>query len=242
MTSLPTRRDRLRGDALAQIKDVARQQLIASGPAGIHLRAIAREMGMTAPGLYRYFASRDELVTALIVDCYDEVIGEMERARDALEPGDLIGRLLAVSRAFRTWSVRHPAEFQLIFGAPPPGYSTPPEGPAEEAGTRFGGVFLGIFAEIWMRRAFHIPAESDLDPVLLDQLQSLTRVVDPRLPAGARYRFLACWVRLYGAVAMEVFGHMQWAVDEGGGFYETELRQLSGLLGMAEEYRRPATA
>lgn len=240
MTALPTRRDRLREDAVAQIKQVARQQLVDSGPTGIHLRAIAREMGMTAPALYRYFASLDELVSALIVDCFDEVIGEMEQARDALAPEDLAGRLLTVCRAFRRWSVRHPAEFQLIFGAPPPGYSKPPEGPDQVAAQRFGGVFLGLFAQIWMRRPFAVPADSELDPRLLVQLQQMTKVVDPRLPAGARYRFLGCWVRLYGAVAMEVFGHMQWAVDEGSGFYETELRQLSELLGMAEEYRPPA--
>lgn len=240
MAALPTRRDRLREDALTQIKDVARQQLVASGPTGIHLRAIAREMGMTAPGLYRYFASLDELVAALIVDCYDEVVGEMEQARDALAPEDLAGRLLAVCRAFRWWSVQHPAEFQLIFGAPPSGYSKPSEGPAEQAAARFGGTFLAIFAEIWMRQPFSVPDDAELDPRLLLQLQQLTKVVDPRLPAGARYRFLACWVRLYGVVAMEVFGHMQWAVDEGSGFYETELRQLSELLGMADEYRPPA--
>lgn len=196
---------------------------------------------MTAPGLYRYFASLEELVAALIVDCYDEVIGEIEQARDALAAEDLAGRLLAVCRAFRWWSVRHPAEFQLIFGAPPPGYSERPEGPAQAAGARFGSVFLHIFAEIWVRRPFPVPDEADLDPRLLGQLQELTTIVDPRLPAGARYRFLACWVRLYGSVAMEVFGHMQWAVDEGSGFYETELRQLSELLGMSAEYRPPVS-
>lgn len=240
MTASLTRRDRLRGDAVAQIKEVARQQLVASGPAGIHLRAIAREMGMTAPGLYRYFASLDELIAALIVDCYDEVVQNMQEARDALEPGDLAGRLLAVCRVFRSWSVQHPAEFQLIFGAPPPGYSKPPEGAAQQAGASFGNVFLAIFAEVWMRKPFPVPDEADLDPRLLMQLRQLTRVADPRLPAGARYRFLACWVRLYGSVAMEVFGHMQWAVDDGSGFFETELRQLCDLLGLAGEYRPPS--
>lgn len=236
----PTRRDRLRGDALTQIKQIARQQLAQEGPAGIRLRAIAREMGMTAPGLYRYYASLDDLVSALIVDCYDEVIASMEQARDAVHPEDLSARLIAASRAFRWWSVAHPPEFQLIFGAPPPGFSKPPEGPVQQAGVRFGNVFLSIFAEIWMRGPFPIPEPSDLDPRLLVQLQAMTRVVDPRLPPGARYLFLVCWVRLYGLVAMEVFGHIQWAVEEGEGFLETELRHLLGLLGRADEYRPTA--
>lgn len=239
MTALPTRRDRLREDALTQIKDVARQLLVESGPAGIHLRAIAREIGMTAPGLYRYFASLEDLIAALIVDCFDEVIAEMKRAQAGVDSDDLPGQMLAVSRAFRRWSVTHHPEFQLIFGASPPGYSESPDSPAELAGARFGSVFQAIFAQIWMRRPFPIPAEGDLDPRLLDQFRTLQRV-DRRLPAGALYMFLACWVRVYGCVAMEVFGHMAWAVADGEGLFESELRQLSALLGMADEYRPPA--
>ncbi len=240
MVETPSRRDRLREDTLSQIKQAARRQLVAAGPAGIHLRAIAREMRMTAPGLYRYFDNLDELVEALIVDCYDELIAAMERARDALDPDDLSGRLHATSHAFRNWSVAHPPEFQLIFGAPPPGFSKPPESPAQQAGARFGAVFQEIFAQIWLRRPFPVPQATDLDPGLLVQLQALSTRIGAPLPPGALYLFLSCWVRLYGAVAMEVFGHIQWAVEEGDGLFETELRQLSALLGMAEEYRPPA--
>ncbi len=242
MSEALSRRDRLREDAVSQIKAVARGQLVAAGPGGIHLRAIARDMGMTAPGLYRYFASLDDLIAALIVECFDEVIAAMEDARDRIAPDDLPGRLLAVSRVFRDWSVDHPPEFQLIFGAAPPGYSEAPEGPAEQAGARFGRVFQAIFAEIWLRRPFPAPDPGELDPALLGQLNDLRQRLDLPLPPGALYLFLACWVRVYGSVAMEVFGHLAWAVAEGQGLYETELRQLCALLGMAEEYRPPGLA
>ncbi len=231
-----SRRDRLREETVAQIKDVARRQLVAHGPAGIALRAIAREMGMTAPGLYRYYPSLQDLVTMLTVDCYAELTTEMERARDALPPDDRPGRLLAVSRAFRVWSVAHPAEFGLIFGAPVPGFDRAPEGPVEEAADAFGQVFRDVFVQLWLSRPFPVPDVAELDPRLPAELQ---RITAGPLGPGELYVFVACWVRLYGAVAMEVFGQLKWAVEEGEALFETELRQLSRLLDMADDYRAP---
>lgn len=237
MSTPTSRRDRLREQTAGQIKEVARRQLVEHGPAGIALRAIAREMGMTAPGLYRYYSSLEDLVTALIVDCYAEVTAQMERARDAAPSEDLPSRLLAVSRAFRYWSVSHPAEFGLIFGAPMPGFARPPEGPAEEAGARFGQVFRDVFIQLWLHQPFPTPDPAELDPRLPAELQ---RIPAGSLGSGELYVFVACWVRLYGAVAMEVFGQLRWAVEEGEALFETELRQLSLLLGMADDYRAPS--
>lgn len=235
-----SRRDRHREDTISEIKQIARRQLAKEGPAGIALRAIAREMGMTAPGLYRYYASLDELITALIIDCYDEVVTAMEQARDGL-PAEALGRRLhAASRAFRTWSVAHPAEFGLIFGAPLPGYARPPEGPLEEAGARFGGVFRDLFVQLWTRRPFPVPQESSIDPRLVAQLEKYAERTGARLPRTAMYIFVACWVRIYGVVAMEVFGRIRWALEEGGALFETELRQLAELLGISDEYEPPA--
>ncbi|MBA2574637.1 MAG: TetR/AcrR family transcriptional regulator [Actinomycetota bacterium] len=236
MSIPPSRRDRLREETVAHIQEVARRQLVEHGSAGISLRAIARELGMTAPGLYRYYPSLDELVTALIVDCYAEVTAQMERERDALPPEDLPSRLLAVSRAFRHWSVEHPAEFGLIFGAPVPGFARPPEGPVEEAGARFGQVFRDVFVQLWLHRPFTAPHPDELDPRLPAEL---LRIPGGSLGPGELYVFVACWVRLYGAVAMEVFGQLKWAVEEGEALFETELRQLSRMLAMADEYRPP---
>src|SRR3989442_2870030 len=109
----PSRRARVRAATVREIKDAARRVLVASGPDGLALRAIARDMGMTAPALYRYFPSREELLTALVADLYHELTDAMETAGDALPAGDLPGRLTAVSRTFRQWSLDHPREFAL---------------------------------------------------------------------------------------------------------------------------------
>ena len=122
------RRERVRAATVQEIKDVARRQLVGDGPSAVSLRAIAREMGMTAPALYRYFPSFDHLVQSLVTDLSTELCAAVEHARDLASPDDAGARLLAVCRAFRAWSVGHPAEFGLIFGAPTPGYGTPAYG------------------------------------------------------------------------------------------------------------------
>jgi hypothetical protein len=116
------RRERVRAATVQEIKDVARRQLVGDGPSAVSLRAIAREMGMTAPALYRYFPSFDHLVQSLVSDLSTELCAAVEVARELAPAGDASARLLAVCRAFRGWSVTHPAEFGLIFGTPTPGY------------------------------------------------------------------------------------------------------------------------
>src|SRR5690348_3487579 len=93
-----SRRDRVRADTVRQIKQTARAVLVEQGVDGLALRAVAREMGMTAPGLYRYFASREELVEHVVADVYDELVGELEAARDTTEPATPQQQLLTVSR------------------------------------------------------------------------------------------------------------------------------------------------
>lgn len=237
-----SRRDRRREQTIVEIKELARNQLAEHGRGGITLRGIARQLGMTAPGLYRYYASLDELITALIVDYYGEVVAAVEQARDALPAEDPGGRLIAASRAFRTWSIAHPVEFGLTFGAPPPGFAAPPSGLLEEAGARFGGIFRDLFGQLWGRRRFPQAGQLGIDPRLLAQLRGYAEATGATLPPEALYVFLACWVRIYGAVSMEVFGHLKWAVEEGGPLFETELRRLGELLGIAEEYQAPSSA
>jgi AcrR family transcriptional regulator len=115
------RRERVRAATVQEIKDVARRQLVGDGPSAVSLRAIAREMGMTAPALYRYFPSFDHLVQSLVSDLSTELCSAVEAARELAPTDDASARLLAVCRAFRSWSVTHPAEFGLIFGTPTPG-------------------------------------------------------------------------------------------------------------------------
>src|ERR687886_569461 len=112
-----SRRDRVRADTVREIKETARRVLVEHGGEGFALRAIAREMGMTAPALYRYFASREDLVEHVVADLYGELCEGLEQARDAARPAVPAVQLQAAARAFRAWAVGHPAEFGLLFGS-----------------------------------------------------------------------------------------------------------------------------
>lgn len=234
----PTRRDRLRTQTVEEIRGAARRQLVERGAHGISLRAVARGVGMTAPALYRYFPSLEELITDLIATCYDELSEHLEGRRDAESPGDLGARVHAVCRGFREWSAEHPAEFALTFGTPLPDYTAPPEGPSEEAGRRFGDVFAALFTEHWMRQPFAVPADDEVDPALAASLADYLQQVGRALPIGAVAVYLQCWTRLYGVVSMEMFGHLCWAVSDAEPLFETTLRSMCELIGLG--YQPPA--
>lgn len=243
-----SRRDRVRAATVTEIKDTTRKILVSEGVDGLSLRAIAREMGMTAPALYRYFPSREDLLVHLIADLYDELSDTMEAARDAEDPADAPNRLAAVNRAFRHWALDHPREFALLFGSPIPGVVVDESDPDHEqsrahaAGVRFGRTFGELVARIYLSRPFPVPPEQDMDPALRAQLREWTRAFPVPLPVGVAQVFLSCWIRLYGMVSMEVFGHLRFALTDAEPMFEAELRDLAGKLGVADAYRPPATA
>jgi AcrR family transcriptional regulator len=226
-----SRRERLRAATVREIKDAARRLLVADGPQAVTLRAVARELGLSAPALYRYFPSHEEFVAALIVDFFDEMTASMCVERDRLPADDPTGRLLAVAREFRRWAVTHPAEFGLVFGSPVPDLLTQHEdlSPCHQAGLRFGAVFIELISELWARQPFPVPDESELDPALARQLTA-RREIFAGLPVAAAYVLLMCWSRLYGLVCMEVFDHLHWALDEVEPFFEAQLHELGERL------------
>src|SRR6266498_3996498 len=117
-------RARVRAEMIEEIKNAARRQLAADG-ANLSLRAIAREMGMVSSAIYRYFAGRDDLLTALILDAYDSLGEAAEQAGEKPDQDDYGERWLAVTRAIRDWAVKRPHEYALIYGSPVPGYVAP---------------------------------------------------------------------------------------------------------------------
>jgi AcrR family transcriptional regulator len=238
-----SRRDRVRAETTREIRETARRLLVEQGEDGLALRAVAREMGMTAPALYRYFSSRDDLVEHLVASFYDELTDALEAACAAARPPTVAERLLAASRTFRSWAMGHPHEFGLMFGSPAADSvvraRAEHQGPAHEAGQRFGAVFAGLITEIWLTRPFRIPADDEIEPDLRAQLADWCEVFPVPLPLGVMQVFLSCWIRLYGMVCMEVFGHLKFALQDAEPMFEAELHRLGGVLGIGGEYRRP---
>jgi AcrR family transcriptional regulator len=243
---MTTRRARLREATTRDIKAAARAHLRTHGAVALSLRAVARDAGISAPGLYRYFASRDDLLTALIVDAYDHLADTLLVAsgRNAETVGveglaapdppttapvgaPVAARLRAVACAYRHWAVTFPNEFGLIFGTPVPGYAAPPGGPTVRAMTRVGDALGAPLVEAWQAGRF-VPGPAFADPRLRSRLAVLDVVAGVRIPPEVAGALLAAWGRLHGSVCLEVFGHHRWVLPDGA--EPLYLAEVEGLV------------
>lgn len=223
------RRERLREATRTEIRQLAREQLIKGGPSAISLRAIARDMGMTAAAIYRYYDSLEALTDDLCADRYAALTKEVVAAQQGqTEP---VERLREACRAFRRWALDHPQEFGLICGAPamnPEGETTAT--PKMEAGVEFTLAFVEPFAALWASRTAPRPP---LVPGVLESMNGpVVDVVREALPPEGIIAFVIGWARLSGSITMEIFGHLHWAVADAEALFEQNLddmlRQLSG--------------
>jgi AcrR family transcriptional regulator len=228
-----SRQDRRRQETLAEIRGAARQLLATKGPEAVTINAVAREVGMSGPALYHYFAGYEELAGAVTADVYRELTAEMETARDAHDTTAL--RLLATCRALRAWATSHPSEFRWIFASPIPPPHRQQNSEWYLAGQRFGAVFLIQVAELWRTRPFPVP--DHLDPSVHEQLREYAATHGDLLPPGALHVVMNCWIRLYGLVCMEVLNQLDFAYTDLGPVFEECLRELCPLLGL--EYVSP---
>jgi AcrR family transcriptional regulator len=230
-----SRRDRVRAATTGEIKETARGILVAEGPEAVSLREIARQMGMTAPALYRYFSSREDLLRGVCGDIFTEIAGDIRAAsaRAAEESGgDVTAKLIAACREFRHWALTHREEFGLLFGTPLPGLEPLHNDRTDECAMEFAGSFIGLFLELWQRHPFPVPADDQIEPGLVTQLARYIHALGVDLPAGAALIFLRCWVRLYGMVSLEVFGHLHFALDDAAPMFEITLSELADLVGL----------
>jgi len=242
-----SRRDRVRAATLEEIKQTARRLLIQQGTDALTLRAIAREMGMTAPGLYRYFGSREELVKHVIADMFIELTADLQAAIGAAgaaaagqgEVPQLTAKMIAACREFRRWALGHKAEYSLLFGTPLLSIEDCDD-IVDECGRRFAATFFALFFELWQRHPFPVLATHEIDPGLRAQLERYrdrlgAGLTEADMPAGTMLAFLRCWTRLYGAVTLEAFDHLKFALDDATPMFEYTLSELAGSLGLTYE-------
>jgi AcrR family transcriptional regulator len=225
-----TRRDRQRQATVAEIKALARHQLAEQGTGGVNLRAIARQMGTASSALYRYFASHDELISALCVDAYNAVADAMEAARDTLPVSDHAGRWQVICAAFRSWSLASPADFALIFGTPVPGYRAAGQVTGPAAG-RFTAVPLEIFAAAVAAGAAD-PGRTEVPPDLPagELLQDLLGRGGLTPAAHLAAIVLNAFASVRGSLITEIFGSLTDLITDPDRLYQAHIRTV--MLGM----------
>lgn len=221
-----------RAETIAAIKHAARAQMIAKGTAGISLRGIARELGMTAPALYNYFPRYDDLITALIVDAFNGFADAVENAiASADKPAE---KMRAGARAYRDWALAHPADFQLIYGNPIPGYIAPAE-MTVPAAARMSIAFLGVMAQAWRTGHLTPPTALEIPASVRAHIAQAAHHIDVDLadvPLDVIYLLYSVWGRIHGLVMLELFGHTPPVVGDPAAFYEHQLDAIERDIGM----------
>jgi AcrR family transcriptional regulator len=245
-----TRRDRPRADTEREIRQQARRLLVEQGREAVTLRAIARELGITAPALYRYYDSREDLLRRVIDDVCLDLGAELTADLTRIDEHDAIGGVLAVCRGFRRWALAHPQEFTLVFASPTDSAGSVVD---ESTGTmlrpakdQFGRIFLNMAGKLLATHKLLVPDEEKIPEDLRGDLVAFRGTLlaqikeegielpEQALNLSVVYVMLQFWVRLYGQVALEVFGRFPFAVSNPEPLFETMLSELLEGIGLAE--------
>jgi len=217
---------------MRDIVRIGRGHLATDGAAALSLRAVARDLGIVSSAVYRYVSSRDELLTLLVVDGYDELGDAVDAALAKVDRADHAGRMVAIGRAVRAWAVAEPATYALLFGSPVPGYEAPAErttGP----GTRVILRLVEVWEDAWVSGAVALPADSVGPRRLARDLARVRREMGITAPDSLVARGMLAWAALFGCVSFELFG--QYGPDafaEPKDIFEHHLQVLVGTVGL----------
>jgi AcrR family transcriptional regulator len=211
-----TARARARAEITSEILDAGRRYLATDGASGLSLRAIARDLGMASSAVYRYVASRDDLLTKLIIEAYNSLGAAAEAAEAKVDRPDLAGRWAAVCTTVRAWANANPNEYALIYGSPVPGYVAPTDtiGPA----SRVSNLLVGILFDASGRQpAGAGEAPADEDPAWRAALQPVREAIPAGISDSEIQTGLMVWSALFGVISFELFGQFHNVVGENTG-------------------------
>ena len=203
------------------LKETAWKQIAESGAPALSLRAIARELKITAPAIYNYFPDRDALVTALIIEAYTSFGDWQLEARDSVSEDDLPGRLEAIGLAYRNWAHAHPQRYQLIFGTPIPGYEAPTEKVFPSSARSISALFSVVedMRVTGKLKADSVPEISDAYRAYYEQWQTYLGEVHPL----SLFVAMTIWARVHGIVSLEIQGNLPPFGEQGDALYRFEL-------------------
>lgn len=227
-------RERARLEVLGEITAEARRQLAASGAASLSLRSVARSLGMVSSGIYRYVASRDELLTMLIVETYDGLGAAAERAVARTAGAPPLERWTNTCDAIRRWARAHPHEYALVYGTPVPGYRAPTDtiGP----GARVSSALVSVVVDAARDGLLRPPPDVSiaLAPKLAADLDALARDRGFEVSHDVMIRFVAAWTQLFGLLTFELFGQTQGAITAHGALFTTTAALMGRLIGLGD--------
>jgi AcrR family transcriptional regulator len=215
-----TIRGRYRAQVRREIKEAALDQLAQAGPAGVSISAIGKKLGVSGPALYRYFASRDALLTELVIDAYRDLAEALRAVAGQDQGQDPRARFEAVARAYRSWAVAEPHRYRLLFGPPLPGYDAHAQRLVDAAKEAMN-LLLGVLHDV---------ADGTAAPPPQPLASQLTAWAQPHVPGidpATALRAVLVWSRLHGIVSLEIAGNFASMGIDPGQLFETELAALT---------------
>lgn len=227
MSKPPTNRELARIETIRRIKELALAQLAAGPASDLSLRAIARELDLVSSAIYRYFSSRDALLTALIIDAYDDLADQLEKEVDS--PGEPRVRWLNAARVFRSWAVAAPHRFALIYGSAIPGYQAP-----QDTIVPAGRVVAALIRPIVdsADRQAPAPAAGVTSIELADQVQHIAAVLGVDKTPGIILPLIAAFSRLIGLLTLELNGHFVGGFEPADDLFGTLMESEADALGL----------
>jgi len=217
---LSTLRERYRAQVRREVKQAALRQLADSGPAGVSVSAIGKELGVSGPALYRYFASRDELLTELVIDAYHDLADTLSAAAGSAAGQEPRARFEALARAYRSWALAQPHRYRLLFGPPLPGYDAHAHRLVEAAQAAMN-LLLGVLRELGDHTAAP-PSQP-----LASQLSAWAQLHSPGIDPATALDAVLIWSRLHGFVSLEIAGNFTSMGIDSDQIFEIQLATLT---------------
>jgi AcrR family transcriptional regulator len=206
------------------IKATAWRQIAAEGASSLSLRAIARELHITAPAIYNYYPRRDDLVTQLVIDAFTSFGDAQYAAIQSLDPRDHAGRLRRLGLAYRQWALDYPERYQLIFGTPIPGYVAPPE-KTQPAAARSLGVLAGLVEALRLAGKLNAPGFPTVMPGY-EEMFAVWKGFGGEVDSLSLSVAILIWCRVHGLVSLEISGGLPPYGLSGDALYRYELEAI----------------
>ncbi len=227
-----TARERVRVELTNEIMDVARRHLALEGSAALSLRAVARDVGMVSSAIYRYFPSRDDLLTALIIDASTSIGAAASAAEASVRRSDFSGRWLATCRAARSWALEQPQQYALIFGSPVPGYQAPRD--TVDPAAVIPVLLITIIDEAQAAGLTAPPSNRTIPRPVRSDLRGLREAAGvPSLDDHVLARAVMAWTQLIGSISFELFGHLHNVIFDDAAYFDFQMRGIALDLGLA---------
>ncbi|WP_224392496.1 TetR/AcrR family transcriptional regulator [Pseudonocardia sp. ICBG1293] len=226
MNASRTARERARAELVAEITAAARRQLAETGAAALSMRAVSREIGMVSSALHRYFPTRDDLLTALIVQSYDALADAVHDADPGTSPD---ARWRAIAHAVRDWALAHPHEYALVYGSPVPGYRAPAD--TVPAAVRVLAPLARTLVAAHAAGALAAAPDPD-GPLAGDAARVAAAMGAEEVPGGALLAAMTAWTGLFGHVSFELFGQFENAVEHRDAMFALVVDRLGAVAGL----------